>query len=142
MGDLGRLLTDEYLTMLAEHEERVQRPRVKMLAQEVLQLVGATFQRAFRHWHDNAAQIAESVSRRFGARLKLGAHPTVIRTRIVDALEEFLWIETSAELSGALSQVFAQKAYEGLVQAPRIQVERAVYHEFAEACWDLIAEQC
>jgi hypothetical protein len=128
--------------MLAEHEEKVQRPRVKKLAQDVLQLVGATFQRAFQHWHANAGQIADAVSRRFGTRLKLGAHPALIRTRIVDALEEFLWVETSAELSGALSQLFAQKAYAGLVQAPRMQIERSVYHQFAEACWDLIAEHC
>jgi len=140
--DLGRLLNDEYLTMLAEHEEKVQRPRVKKLAQDVLQLVGATFQRAFQHWQANAGQIAEAVSRRFGTRLKLGAHPAVIRTRIVDAIEEFLWVETSADLSGALSQLFAQKAYAGLIQAPHIQVERDVYHQFAEACWDLIAEHC
>jgi hypothetical protein len=142
MGDLGRLLNDDYLTMLAEHEEKVQRPRVKRLAKEVLELVGSTFQKAFQHWHDNASQIADSVSRRFGARLKLGAHPTLIRTRIVDALEEFLWVETSAELSGALSQLFAQRTYEGLVAEPHIEVERGVYHQFAEACWDLIAEQC
>ena len=142
MGDLGRLLNDEYLTMLAEHEEKVQRPRVKKLAQEVLQLVGATFQRAFQHWHDNAGQIAESVSRRFGVRLNLGTHPALIRTRIVDALEEFLWVETSAELSGALSQLFAQKAYEGLVGEPHINLDRGVYHQFAEACWDLIVEHC
>jgi hypothetical protein len=142
MGDLGQLLNDEYLTMLAEHEEKVQRPRVKKLAQEVLQLVGSTFQRAFQHWHDNAAQISESVSRRFGERLQLGAHPMLIRTRIVDALEEFLWVETSGELSGALSQLFAQKAYQGLVTKPHIEIERGVYHEFAESCWDLIAEHC
>ena len=142
MGDLARLLNDDYLTMLAEHEEKVQRPRAKKLAQEVLQLVGSTFQRAFQHWHDNAARIAESISRRFGARLKLGAHPELIRKRIVEALEEFLWVETSAELSGALSQLFAQKAYEGLVATPHIEVERGVYHQFAEACWDLIAEHC
>ncbi|HXK20919.1 MAG TPA: hypothetical protein VNG33_24075 [Polyangiaceae bacterium] len=142
MGDLERLLNDDYLKMLAEHEEKVQQPRVKKLAQEVLQLVGATFQRAFEHWHDNAAQIAESVSRRFGANLKLGAHPALIRSRIVDALEEFLWVETSGELSGALSQLFAQRAYEGLLAKPHIAVERDVYHQFAEACWDLIAEHC
>lgn len=142
IGDVTRLLNDDYLSMLAEHEEKIQRPRAKKLAQEVLQLVGSTFQRAFLHWHDNAERIADSVTRRFGARLKLGAHPALIRTRIVEALEEFLWVETSAELSGALSQLFAQKAYAGLVAERHVEVERAVYHQFAEACWDLIAEHC
>lgn len=142
MGDLARLLSDDYLAMLAEHEEKVQRPRAKKLAQEVLQLVGSTFQRAFQHWHTNAAQIAESISRRFGARLQVGAHPALIRTRIVEALEEFLWVETSGELSGALSQLFAQRAYDGLVAEPHVEVQRDVYHQFAEACWDLIAEYC
>jgi hypothetical protein len=142
MGDLRQLLNDDYLSMLAEHEEKVQRPRVKQLAQEVLQLVGSTFQRAFQHWHENAAQIADSVSRRFGKKLRLGAHPTLIRTRIVEALEEFLWVETSAELSGALSQLFGQRVYVGLVAEPRIEVDRSVYHDFAEACWEIIAEHC
>jgi hypothetical protein len=128
--------------MLAEHEEKVQRPRVKQLAQEVLHLVGSTFQRAFQHWGENAVQIADSVSRRFGKKLRFGAHPTLIRSRIVEALEEFLWVETSAELSGALSQLFAQRAYSGLVAEPRVEVDRAVYRQFAEACWDIISEHC
>jgi hypothetical protein len=142
MGDLGRLLNDEYLSMLAEHEEKVQRPRVKKLAQEVLQLVGSTFHRAFQHWQKNAEHIATSICRRFGGPLQLGAHPTIIRSRIVEALEEFLWIETSAELSGALSQLFAQKAYVGLVQNPSVELERGVYRKFAEACWEIISEHC
>lgn len=142
MTDLGRLLSDDYLSMLAEHEEKVQRPRVKKLAQEVLQLVGSTFHRAFQRWHDNAQQIADLVHRRFGGPLALGAHPTVIRTRIVEAVEEFLWIETSAELSGALSQLFAQKAYAGLVASPTVDLDRGVYRQFAEACWELISEHC
>ncbi len=142
LSDLGRLLNDEYLAMLAEHEENVQRPRVKRLAQEVLHLVGSTFQRAFRHWHENAAHIAASIHRRFGGPLQLGAHPTLIRSSIVEALEEFLWIETSAELSGALSQLFSQRAYAGLVANPTVELERKVYREFAEACWDIISEHC
>jgi hypothetical protein len=142
VGDLSRLLNDEYLQLLAEHEERVQRPRVKQLANEVLHLVGSTFQRAFQHWGENASQIAESVTRRFGKKLRFGAHPTLIRNHIVEALEEYLWVETSAELSGALSQLFAQRAYAGLIAKPRIEVERAVYRQFAEACWDIIAEHC
>jgi len=142
VGDLGRLLNDEYLQMLAEHEEKVQRPRVKQLAQEVLHLVGSTFQRAFQHWGENAAQIADSVTRRFGKKLSFGAHPTLIRSRIVEALEEYLWVETSAELSGALSQLFAQRAYAGLVASPRVDVDRTLYRQFAETCWDIISEHC
>lgn len=142
MGDLERLLNDDYLSMLAEHEEKVQRPRVKKLAQEVLQLVGSTFHRAFAQWQRNAEQIAASIVRRFGGPIQLGAHPTIIRDRIVDALEEFLWIETSAELSGALAQLFGQKAYFGLVEGPAPLLERGVYRQFAEACWEIISEHC
>ncbi|HSN97448.1 MAG TPA: hypothetical protein VLS89_04085, partial [Candidatus Nanopelagicales bacterium] len=46
--DLRKLLTDDYLFMLAEHEERVQRPRVAQLAQRILRLIGSTFHRALR----------------------------------------------------------------------------------------------
>lgn len=141
-GDLRALLNDEYLSMLAEHEEKVQRPRAKQLVKDVLHLVGATFQRAFRGWPENAARIAQTVCRIPDAKLELGEHPIVLRRRIVGAIADFLWIETGAELSGSLSQLFSQKSYAGLVDSSRIELDRATYSEFAEACWELVAEHC
>lgn len=142
LGDLRRLLTHEYLVMLAEHEENVQRPRVKELAREVLQLIGETFQRAFRHWPVHAERIAESVARRLGASVELRENPGLIRTRIVEGVEEFLWVETSTELSGALAQLFRQQRYAGLIDGAAPETDREMYHEFAETCWDLIEENC
>ncbi|MFZ5897550.1 MAG: hypothetical protein ACOY0T_41255 [Myxococcota bacterium] len=141
-ADLKKLLDDQYLLLLAEHEETVQRPRVKRLAQEVLHLVGVTFQRAFAHWPEHAERIALAISRGFSGQVELAEHPMFIRRRIVQAVAEFLWVETSSDLSGALSQLFAQRTYAGLVEEPCIELDRAVYDEFAEACWQLIAEYC
>ena len=140
--DLRALLSDDYLSMLAEHEERVQRPRARQLVKDVLHLVGTTFQRAFRGWPENAARIAQTVCRLPDAKLELGEHPIVLRRRIVAAIADFLWIETGAELSGSLSQLFSQKSNAGLVDMPRVELDRATYSEFAEACWELVAEQC
>jgi hypothetical protein len=140
LADLSRLLGDEYLAMLAEHEENAQRPRVKKLAQEVLHLVGTTFQRAFLHWPAHAERIAQRVHRRFSATMALGEQPVAIRTHIVGAIAEFLSVETSAELSGALSQLFSQSAYAGLIESSAIHLDRKTYDDFAQACWEIVAD--
>ena len=140
-GDLRKLLSDDYLAMLAEHEEKVQRPRVTELAQQVLQLIGTTFERAFRHWPKHAQTISESVARRMGVQMTLRESPLVIRERIVEGIEEFLWIETSTELTGAVQQLFQQTRYQGIIERPPV-IERDTYRQFAEACWDIISENC
>lgn len=139
--DLRKQLSDDYLAMLAEHEEKVQRPRVTELAQHVLQLIGTTFERAFRHWPKHAQTIAASVSRRMGTQMTLRESPLVIRGRIVEGIEEFLWIETSTELTGAVQQLCQQTRYQGIIEGPPA-IERATYRQFAEACWDIISENC
>jgi hypothetical protein len=137
--DLQRLLTPEYLEMLADHEEKVQRPLAEKLAQEVLHLIGSTFQRAFKKWPDHARLIAESVARRMGGRVSLRTSPAVIRDRIIEGIEDFLWVETSNELDGALSLLLARYDWSKLVDKPRPEIDRAVYREFAEACWLLVS---
>ncbi len=129
-------------TMLAEHEEQVQRPKVVELAQQVLHLVGAVFQRAFSSWPSHAESIADSVSRRMGPSISLRENPVVIRGRIVEGIEEFLWVETSTELSGALSQLLSQQCYAELVDGPLPTIDRAMYHAFAQACWNLVEQNC
>jgi hypothetical protein len=143
-ADLTKFLGDDYLAMLAEHEEQVQRPRVKKLAQEVLHLVGVTFQSAFRRWPEHAEHLGHSISHSFSGtgRIQLGEHPVLIRRRITQGIAEFLWVETSSDLRGALAQLFAQRAYAGLVGSQEIELARPVYNEFAEACWQLVAEYC
>ncbi len=138
-GDLEGLLSREYLEMLAEHEEKVQRPLAEKLAHEVLHLIGATFQRAFKRWPHHARTIADSVSRRMGARVSLRTSPTIIRDRIVEGIEDFLWVETSNELDGALRQLLLRYEWNKLVDRPAPEIDRAVYREFAEACWDLVS---
>lgn len=137
--DLGKLMTDDYLDMLAEHEEKVQRPLAEKLAHEVLHVIGATFQRAFKRWPDNARTIADSVSRRMGSRMSLRTSPKVIRDRIVEGIENFLWVETSNELDGALQQMLSRHQWSKLVDRPAPEIDREVYREFAEACWDLVS---
>lgn len=141
-SDLRGLLSDEYLAELAEHEETVQRPRVAALAKEILRLIGGVFERAFRNWPQQARTLADSVVRRMSAGMTLRESPTVIRDRIIEALEEYLWIETSMELTGAVQQLLQQDQYRGLIGGSPPEVKRSSYHQFAEACWDIIAENC
>jgi len=140
LADLSQLMSDDYLSLLAEHEENAQRPRIKKLAQEVLHLVGTTFQRAFLHWPVHAERIAHSVHRRFSATMALGEQPVAIRTHIVSAIAEFLSVETSAELSGALSQLFSQREYAGLIESSEIHLAPSTYDDFAQACWEIVAD--
>lgn len=142
LGDLEKLLSDEYMDMLAEHEENVQRPRVTQLAQDILHLIGTTFERAFRQWPHHAETIATSISRRMGSSITLRESPLVIRERIIEGLHEFLWIETSTELSGAIGQLFGQAQRHGIIGDEMPTLERDTYRQFAEACWEIIAENC
>jgi hypothetical protein len=142
MTDLLGVLSDEYLAELADHEEKVQRPRVAELAKEVLHLIGEVFDRAFRNWSMHARTIADSVVRRMASSMTLKESPMVIRDRIIEALEEYLWIETSTELTGAVHQLFQQARYRGLLSGGLPDVKRASYRQFAESCWDIISENC
>lgn len=140
--DIRKLLSDDYLTMLADHEEKIQRPKVTDLAQQILHIIGSTFQRAFRSWPEHARTIAESVTRRMGSKLSLSQSPVVIKQRIIEGIEEYLWIETSTELEAVLAQMFQQPQYLGIIAAGPPQVERETYREFSEACWDIVSENC
>jgi hypothetical protein len=138
--DLRRVLNDDYLAKLAEHEEQVQRPRVAQLAQQILRLIGSTFHRALRRWPDHAQQIASSIARRSHGKIPLREIPVLLRSQITAGIEEFLWIETSAEIQGALEHMLAE--YKGVMPISPQTLERATYREFADACWAIIAERC
>ena len=139
-GDLRKVLNDDYLAMLAEHEERVQRPRVAHLAQQILRLIGSTFHRALRRWPDHAEQIASSIARRNHGKVPLREIPVLLRSQISAGIEEFLWIETSAEIEGALRPMLAQ--HRDVMPVTPATIDRATYREFADACWAIIAERC
>ncbi len=138
--DMRKLLSDEYLAMLAEHEERVQRPRITHLAQEVLRLIGGTFRRALLRWPDHAELIAGSISRRLSGDVKLRDIPSLLKEQIIDGIEEFLWVETSTEIQGALRSLFAQ--HRSAVTVSPAPLEREAYREFAGECWRIIADNC
>ena len=137
---MRKLLSDDYLAMVAEHEERVQRPRVTRLAQEVLRLIGGTFRRALLRWPDHADRIAGSISRRLGSDVDLRDIPVILREQITAGVEEFLWVETSTEIEGALRALFAQ--HQSAVTVAPAPLERDAYREFAGACWQIIADNC
>jgi hypothetical protein len=136
--DIKRMMSDEYLAMVAEHEERVQRPRVRRLAQQILRLVGSTFHKALRSWPSHADQIAAMVARRINGKVHLREVPILVRDQIAQGIEEFLWVETANEIEGALAPLFAQ--HRGVVSAPPPPLDRALYAEFARACWEIISE--
>ena len=138
--DVRKLLSDEYLAMVAEHEERVQRPRVTRVAQEVLRLIGGTFRRALLRWPDHAERIAATISRRLSGEHKLGDVPTLLREQVTAGVEEFLWVETSTEIQGALRSLFAE--HRDAVKVEPAPLEREAYREFAAACWQIIADNC
>jgi hypothetical protein len=136
--DLLMAFDDAYLRMVAEHEERVQRPRVRKLAQEILRLVGSTFHGALRAWPEHAENIAMLISRRMKGQVHLREVPTLIRGQICAAIEDFLWLETANKIEAALVPLFTQHA--GLLSGPAPTLDRSLYKEFAEACWEIIAE--
>jgi len=138
--DIRKLLTDQYLSMIAEHEERVQRPQVKALAQQILRLLGTTFRRALERWPAHAEQIAASIARRNPPKIRLQDVPGLLRTQVTKGVEEFLWVETSTEIEGALGPLFA--AHRGLMPGALPSLDRSVYQDFAEACWTIIVEHC
>jgi len=136
--DLKRLLNDEYLAMVAENEEGVQRPRVRRLAQQILRLVGSTFHNALRGWPEHAGRIASMVSRRMQGKVQLREVPTLIRDQICSGIEEFLWVETANEIEGSLIPLFSE--HRGLMNGPVPELDRSLYAEFAQACWEIISE--
>ncbi|HRI72540.1 MAG TPA: hypothetical protein PK156_50235 [Polyangium sp.] len=136
--DLFLAFDDPYLRMVAEHEERVQRPRVRRLAQEILRLVGTTFHAALRAWPEHADNIAMLIARRMKKQVQLRDVPTLIRDQIVAAIEDFLWLETASKIETSLEPLFAQ--HSGLMSGPVPTLDRALYREFAEACWEIISD--
>jgi hypothetical protein len=138
--DLRKLLSEEYLALVAENEERVQRPRLTKLAQEVLRLIGGTFRRALSRWPAHADSIAGAITRRVSGDVNLRDIPTLLREQITNGIEEFLWVETSTEIDGALRQLFAEHKSAAPGAPPRL--EREAYREFAGACWQIIADNC
>ncbi len=141
-SDLEKLLSDDYLALLADNEERVQRPKTEELARESLHLIGTTFQRAFRGWPEHAQIIADAVHRKLGSSIELRKNPVAIREHIVSGIEDFLWVETSTELSGALSALYAQPQYAGILGDYQPQISKRLYRDFADSCWDLVADNC
>lgn len=78
------------------------------------------------------------ISRRMKGQVHLREVPTLIRGQICAAIEDFLWLETANKIEAALVPLFTQHA--GLLSGPAPTLDRSLYKEFAEACWEIIAE--
>ena len=138
--DLRRMLDDEYLRALSECEEKVQRPRVQKLAQDALRAVGKTFHRALERWPDHAEQLAFAIASRMTEPLPWKDSPAIVRGHVVDAIEEFLWLGTSTELASELTTLLAEHA--DVIGAQKVTLDRRLYRDFAEVCWQSIAAAC
>ena len=136
--DISKLMSDEYLAMLAEHEERELRPRVRELAQEILRLIGDIFHKALSRWPEHARSIAHAVRRRLSGEVRLAELPHLLRSQVLDGIEEFLWVETSNDIEGALHAMFASRR--SIADKPP-RLERSAYRAFAVGCWTLMTEQ-
>ncbi|MCA9577451.1 MAG: hypothetical protein R3B40_22095 [Polyangiales bacterium] len=135
--DISKLLTNDYLAMLAEHEERELRPRVRELAQEILRLIGDIFHKALGRWPEHAKSIAHAVRRRLSGEVRLTDLPHLLRQQVLDGIEEFLWVETSNDIEGALRAMFASRR--NIADKPP-RLERSAYKTFAVGCWKLMTE--
>jgi hypothetical protein len=135
--DISKLMNDDYLAMLADHEERELRPRVRGLAQEILRLIGDIFHLALGRWPEHARSIAHAVRRRLSGEVRLAELPHLLREQVLAGIEEFLWVETSNDIEGALRSMFA--ARRDIADRPP-RLERAAYRSFAVGCWKLMTE--
>ena len=135
--DITKLMNNDYLAMLADHEERELRPRVRELAQEILRLVGDIFHVALGRWPEHARSIAHAVRRRLSGEVRLAELPHLLREQVLAGIEEFLWVETSNDIEGALRSMFASRR--DIVDKPP-PLERAAYRSFAVGCWKLMTE--
>jgi hypothetical protein len=136
--DLEGLLSDEYLEMLADHEERVQRPKVEKLARDVLHLIGETFRAALAEWPGYASDLAASAARSWDSEVELRDIPGLVRGHVVPGIEEFFWTRTGPRLSERLEALFA--SHGDLTASPE-SVTRDDYKDVAKLGWDIIARR-
>jgi hypothetical protein len=136
--DLEGLLSDEYLEMLADHEEQVQRPKVEKLARDVLHLLGETFRAALAEWPEYARSLAASAASSWDAEVELRDIPGLVRGHVVPGIEEFFWTRTGPRLRERLESPFA--SHGDLTAAPA-PVDREDYRDVAKLGWDIIARR-
>jgi hypothetical protein len=139
-SDLKNLLSDQYFAMIVDTEEKVQRPRVRRLAQQLLQVVGVRFRGALQRWPNSADEIVDGICARLPERLRLKAIPPLVKTLVVSAIQNYLWEETSSRLEGDLVPLFREHE-EIIKQAPNA-LNREDYLEFAEHAWTEIEKAC
>jgi hypothetical protein len=140
-GDLARVFTDEYLHMLGENEEKTLRPRLAELAHRVLDVLASTFHRALDRFGANADRVAIGIVRQLPRSMALRNLPSLVKQGFVAAVGEFLAVETSADLRGALHTLSGQ--YSDVVPAGQpLGFADEWYRDLAQECWDVIATYC
>jgi hypothetical protein len=140
LGDLRKLLDDGYLSMVAEHEERVQRPRGAKLAQSVLRAIGSTFHAELARWKDVSDEVAARIAGRLPRRMPLGDCPRALREAAVTEIEDVLWKATHEVLAAELERLFAK--HRDLVPVSPDPPGRAQYRKLAEAAWTIVTAAC
>lgn len=137
--DLDAMLTDEYLAMLADNEERTLRPRLTELARRVLDVLAGTFHRALDRFDANVDAVGDRVVRRIPPQMPLRDLPGALKRGFVDAVADYLTVETGSELRGALATLSRQ--YADVVPAGEsLAFADEWYADLAVACWDVIAQ--
>jgi hypothetical protein len=140
-NDLDRVFTDEYLHMLGENEEKTLRPRLAELAHRVLDVLASTFHRALDRFGSNADRVAVGIVRQLPRSMALRDLPSLVKHGFVAAVGEFLAVETSADLRGALHTLSGQ--YSDVVPSGQpLGFADEWYHDLAQECWDVIATYC
>jgi hypothetical protein len=139
-ADVKKLLNNDYLAKVAAHEEEVQRPRVRRLAQQMLQVVGTTFRAALRRWPERGDAMVDGIVSRLPERLRLKAIPPLVKTLVVSAIQNYLWEEASERLEAELIPLLKEHA-EVVKTAPR-SLDREEYLGFAEFAWTVIEKHC
>src|SRR4051794_15504508 len=89
-ADLERLLTDDYLAMVGDNEEKFLRPRLTELAHRVIEVLGDTFHRALERFGGHIDQLSESIVRQLPKTMTLRDLPSLLKRGFVDALSDFL----------------------------------------------------
>lgn len=140
-GDLARLLSEDYILMLGENEEKTLRPQLSELAQKVLDVLGTVFYRAFDRFSEHIDQISETIVRNLPKTMSLRDMPSELKRGFVSAVTSFLAVETSTELKGSLGILSIQ--YASLIDAEHpLAFDESWYGDVAAECWQVISGYC
>lgn len=137
-NDLNATLSDAYLDLLGENEDKVLRPRMTELAHRVLDVLGGSFHRALDRFATNADNISGRIVRQMPESMTLSELPSHLKAGFVAAVADYLAVETSTEIEGSLRVLSGQ--YEDVVPPEQpLAFSEDWYRDVAIECWKVIA---